>query len=203
MTSLIQSSGCSLALRICGSCRRSFHTTRVRLQDTTPMTSPTQSISSADISRRPQPYDDSLSQLVARLASRTNAAPPSRLRLPHNTDAMITDLLTRDRQKLQLAGTRNPNNAAMVDAARAVGYKKNAQDQLDSMQLESDLRRRLGRYWRNGDVYAPQDLGPREQKNWLKRQMARNTTDVFELIGKKPTQFYRVITKTVNLVNEC
>jgi len=66
------------------------------------------------------------------------------------------------------------------------------------MEEENDLRKRLGRIWQQGDIYAPRDLGPAEQQKWMDRRDVRRKGDVFELIGKNPLLFYRVSRMRLN-----
>jgi hypothetical protein len=48
-----------------------------------------------------------------------------------------------------------------------------------------------GRRWREGDLYAPRDLGPREAAKWS-FAAARSRMDPFRMMGRNPLSFYKV-----------
>lgn len=59
------------------------------------------------------------------------------------------------------------------------------------MGRQTDVKQRLGRSFKEGDVYAPRDLGPGEHKNWLRKTITMKP-DPFELMGRDPLEFYKV-----------
>jgi hypothetical protein len=189
MASLIRSTGQSLRTSICRSCRCTFSTSQSRLQDepvtTTPAATPT---SAAEATPKPV---DFMTQLLAR-SQELQIASATRSSNRQNPAQNLLSAFKLDPKKLTPGYSRSPDTARLADTARTVQYRQQQEEGLEEAKLNADLRRRLGRHWKTGDVYAPQDLGPREQKKWLKRQLVQNTSDVFELIGKKPIEFYRV-----------
>jgi hypothetical protein len=48
-----------------------------------------------------------------------------------------------------------------------------------------------GRRWREGDLYAPRDLGPREAAKWS-FATTRIRMDPFRMMGRNPLSFYKV-----------
>jgi hypothetical protein len=65
-----------------------------------------------------------------------------------------------------------------------------AQDQARS-EWNKQLLSVVGRRWREGDVYAPRDLGSREAEKWTSaKNKAR--TDPFKMMQRNPLSFYKV-----------
>jgi hypothetical protein len=64
--------------------------------------------------------------------------------------------------------------------------------QLGARELEQNLRKKLGRRWKEGDVYGPYELGPVEQQKWMQMKQAGRDRDVFQVMRKSPLSFYKV-----------
>lgn len=59
------------------------------------------------------------------------------------------------------------------------------------MNVTSDnYVRQMARRWRIGDVYAPHDLSPAEQRKW--RVGKRPAVDVVDMLGFNPVDNYKV-----------
>jgi hypothetical protein len=48
-----------------------------------------------------------------------------------------------------------------------------------------------GRRWREGDLYTPRDLGPKEAAKWS-FAVPRSRIDPFKMMGRNPLSFYKV-----------
>lgn len=57
---------------------------------------------------------------------------------------------------------------------------------------ERPILQQMPRRWKEGDIYSPHDLTIGEAKKW-KRIMRRPEKDRFDMLGKNPLQFYKVL----------
>lgn len=64
------------------------------------------------------------------------------------------------------------------------------QQRLDELQKGKKIERLQYRYWKGGDVYAPHDLSPEEQKKWKRRHSP--SIDAFDFLGINPLHEYKV-----------
>jgi hypothetical protein len=85
--------------------------------------------------------------------------------------------------------------------------RQNTLAQLGARELEQNLRKKLGRRWKEGDVFGPYELGPVEQQKWMQMKQAGRDRDVFQVMRKSPLSFYKVRCVTMRLslmlTNEC
>ena len=61
---------------------------------------------------------------------------------------------------------------------------------VDKVRRALDLERQMHRRWKAGDVYAPHDLSPVEQRKWQKRRPRE--VDAFDQLGMNPLDEYKV-----------
>jgi hypothetical protein len=95
-----------------------------------------------------------------------------------------------DVSKLQKSASLVPDHSALSQTAHQTHEATTRRPQ--DIEMEADLRKRLGRVWVTGDVYTPRDIGPVEQGKWRIKKERQKHGDVFELMGKNPLSYYKV-----------
>ncbi|CAK7199144.1 hypothetical protein SEUCBS139899_001816 [Sporothrix eucalyptigena] len=67
--------------------------------------------------------------------------------------------------------------------------KRSALERMAERKVTEDYARQLPRRWKQGDLYSPMDLDPRETKKWKKAYT--NNEDIVDLLGINPVDEYR------------
>lgn len=67
--------------------------------------------------------------------------------------------------------------------------KKSSEGLVKSAHAEA-LTRQIRRRWKEGEIYAPKDLGPLEMKKWKSRKTP--DYDVFDVLNMNPIDEYKV-----------
>ncbi|KAF2664771.1 hypothetical protein BT63DRAFT_460262 [Microthyrium microscopicum] len=160
------------------SCHRFYSSDSPNIQTSSPAPGPARSEY-----RNRNKQAEELFQMVQ--ANQTRTFPR---RAPVETVGSSEYLGSIDKSKLTRAATREPNVYALQNASQRLDRRnQSAPVQQENLQM----RRRIGRKWQFGDVYTPKDIGPSEQRKWLKKRVVTQSSDVFDMVGKSPAAFYK------------
>lgn len=153
-----------------------FHTTSIQSAFRTLPTSTTTNSSRSSTSNLLNLDNDSPS---------SSSRPGPRKQSSH--DALASMLRSSDSSSgSRITRRARPNTDSSSISART-------RDELQSREVADRFSRMMPRFWREGDVYSPQDLGAYEARKFRgqKGQAAKNG-DVMDLLGVNPKDLYRV-----------
>lgn len=81
-------------------------------------------------------------------------------------------------------------NSSGRRAANAEQKKEKTLEGLRARTTSDNYARQMPRFWKAGDVYAPNDLSASEMRKWRNRAVPKK--DVMDLLGVNPLDLYKV-----------
>ncbi|KAI9836812.1 MAG: hypothetical protein M1819_000977 [Sarea resinae] len=86
--------------------------------------------------------------------------------------------------------SRDTNRYAFAQDLVKSRRRNNTQEEITKFARAHDIERQQTRRWKQGDVYAPRDIGPNEMLKWRRR--TKPSMDAFDILAINPLHQYKV-----------